>query len=93
MLIAPDHREAKITVEQLEAIADELVPPNVRGKHVISGFMSGVSVYGTWATYDRVKIWYVNENTVVPESEVNRWVSIRWLNQLCGKDNQKQTIR
>jgi len=55
--------------------------------------MSGVSVYGTWATYDRVKIWYVNENTVVPESEVNRWVSIRWLNQLCGKDNQKQTIR
>jgi hypothetical protein len=52
-----------LSVDSVKVIIDELVPPTVRGKHIISGFVNADcppanDCNGTSDSYERVEIYY-----------------------------------
>jgi hypothetical protein len=56
-------RLSSLSIDSVNAIIDELVPPAVRGKHVISGFVNGDcppanDCNGTSDTYEKATIYY-----------------------------------
>lgn len=84
-----DSNFPEATSESLTKIVDEVVPLGERGRNIINGFLSGVSVYGTTQDYDKLKIFKV---TATQDKENDPYINIAWKDKSCNNFSERKLI-
>ncbi len=84
-----DSSSPEPTYESLNKIVDEILPSGERGRNIINGFLSGVSVYGTTQDYEKLKIFKV---TSTEHKKNDIYTNIVWKDKSCNNFSERELM-